>query len=47
MHFHAVIRLDGPDGAIAATPAWGTVELLADAVRGAHGHLIEVQRPGA
>ncbi len=36
IHFHAVIRLDGPDGAIDATPAWGTVDLLSDAVRAAH-----------
>ncbi|GGI81386.1 replication initiation protein [Saccharopolyspora subtropica] len=36
IHFHAVIRLDGPDGAVDTTPAWGTTELLADAVRAAH-----------
>ncbi len=33
VHFHAVIRLDGPDGAEDAPPAWATTELLADAIR--------------
>src|SRR5690606_1970918 len=36
IHFHAVIRLDGPDGAADATPAWGTTELLTEAVSAAH-----------
>lgn len=33
VHFHAVIRLDGPDGAEDAPPAWATTELLTDAIR--------------
>ncbi|MFG3551799.1 replication initiator [Streptomyces sp. NPDC047725] len=33
VHFHAVIRLDGPAGPCDPPPAWDTSELLADAVR--------------
>lgn len=33
IHFHAVIRLDGPTGPHEAPPAWATADLLADAVR--------------
>ncbi|MEV8639473.1 replication initiator [Streptosporangium sp. NPDC051023] len=33
VHFHAVIRLDGPDGPNSPPPAWATAEVLADAVR--------------
>ncbi|MFK4596760.1 hypothetical protein RKD30_003427 [Streptomyces pristinaespiralis] len=33
IHFHAVIRLDGPDGGDTPPPAWATAELLADAIR--------------
>ncbi|MGA5809587.1 replication initiator [Streptomyces cellulosae] len=33
VHFHAVIRLDGPDGAEDTPPAWATTELLTDAIR--------------
>ncbi|MEU8719393.1 replication initiator [Streptomyces antimycoticus] len=33
IHFHAVVRLDGPSGPGAAPPSWATAELLADAVR--------------
>ncbi|WP_019632275.1 replication initiator [Actinomadura atramentaria] len=33
VHFHAVLRLDGPGGPIAPPPAWATYDLLADAVR--------------
>ncbi|QUG99380.1 replication initiation protein [Saccharopolyspora erythraea] len=36
IHFHAVVRLDGPDGPDDATPAWGSVELLTDAIHSAH-----------
>ncbi|MER7078506.1 hypothetical protein SAMN02982929_05269 [Saccharopolyspora kobensis] len=36
IHFHAVIRLDGPDGASDSTPPWATAELLAAAVQAAH-----------
>ncbi|MCQ4084415.1 replication initiation protein [Streptomyces sp. RB6PN25] len=35
VHFHAVIRLDGPDGGDTPPPAWATVDLLADAIRAA------------
>jgi hypothetical protein len=35
VHFHAVIRLDGPDGGTTAPPAWATAELLTDAIRAA------------
>ncbi|WP_406198998.1 replication initiation protein [Streptomyces europaeiscabiei] len=37
VHFHAVIRLDGPDGAEDTPPAWATTELLTDAIRTAAG----------
>ncbi|MCM3811434.1 replication initiation protein [Streptomyces sp. DR7-3] len=33
VHFHAVLRIDGPDGT--PPPAWATVELLTDAIRAA------------
>ncbi|MFI6174499.1 replication initiator [Nonomuraea sp. NPDC051191] len=33
VHFHAVIRLDGPDGPNAPPPAWATADALADAVQ--------------
>lgn len=36
IHFHAVIRLDGPAGTASSTPRWGTGELLTDAVNAAH-----------
>ncbi|MEV3985633.1 replication initiator [Nonomuraea sp. NPDC049758] len=32
VHFHAVIRLDGPDGPNSPPPAWATADALADAV---------------
>jgi hypothetical protein len=32
VHFHAVIRLDGPDGHTTAPPAWATTALLTDAI---------------
>ncbi|MGW5619495.1 replication initiator [Streptomyces olivaceus] len=35
VHFHAVIRLDGPEGDDTPPPAWATAELLADAIRAA------------
>ncbi|MET7383464.1 replication initiator protein RepSA [Streptomyces sp. NPDC005526] len=38
LHFHAVIRLDGPDGPGTPPPAWATVELLADSIRAAAAH---------
>jgi hypothetical protein len=33
VHVHAVVRLDGPNGPTDEPPAWGTAELLIDAVR--------------
>ncbi|MFB7078793.1 replication initiator protein RepSA [Streptomyces sp. NPDC056308] len=38
LHFHAVIRLDGPDGPGTPPPAWATVDLLADAIHAAVAH---------
>ncbi|QXE34004.1 plasmid replication initiator protein [Streptomyces sp. GMY02] len=35
VHFHAVIRLDGPDGPASPPPVWATAELLTGAVRAA------------
>lgn len=37
VHFHAVVRLDGPTGPDAPPPPWATAGLLADAVRSAVG----------
>ncbi|MGP2436097.1 replication initiator protein RepSA [Streptomyces sp. JW3] len=38
IHFHAIIRIDGPDGPDSAPPSWATVQLLDDAVRAAAAH---------
>ncbi|KUN74942.1 replication initiator, partial [Streptomyces griseoruber] len=35
VHFHAVIRLDGPTGSTSTPPAWATTQLLDHAVRAA------------
>ncbi|MEU6845943.1 replication initiator protein RepSA [Streptomyces sp. NPDC046716] len=35
VHFHAVVRLDGPDGPDAPPPAWATVALLDDSIKAA------------
>ncbi|MEE1942297.1 replication initiator [Streptomyces sp. TRM 70361] len=35
VHFHAVIRLDGPDGGDSPPPPWASAELLTDAIRAA------------
>ncbi|MGW6481983.1 replication initiator [Streptomyces sp. NPDC055059] len=35
VHFHAVIRIDGPDGGDSEPPYWATTELLADAIASA------------
>ncbi|MCX5560740.1 replication initiator [Streptomyces sp. NBC_00038] len=35
VHFHAVIRLDGPEGPNSTPPGWATTALLSDVVRGA------------
>ncbi|MET9160678.1 replication initiator [Streptomyces parvulus] len=33
VHFHAVIRIDGPEGGESPPPAWATAELLTDAIQ--------------
>ncbi|MGW9451076.1 replication initiator protein RepSA [Streptomyces sp. NPDC055632] len=38
IHFHAVIRLDGPNGPGTVPPSWATVQLLDDAIRAAAVH---------
>ncbi|MFJ2474188.1 replication initiator protein RepSA [Streptomyces sp. NPDC087659] len=38
VHFHAVVRLDGPDGPDSPPPSWATVQLLTDAIRAAAAH---------
>ncbi|MFD3310197.1 replication initiator protein RepSA [Streptomyces sp. NPDC058694] len=38
VHFHAVIRLDGPDGPEDSPPSWATVGLLDAAIRAAAVH---------
>ncbi|QUC62063.1 replication initiation protein [Streptomyces sp. A2-16] len=38
IHFHAVIRLDGPDGPDSPPPSWASTELLTDAIRAAATH---------
>ncbi|MDV9187080.1 replication initiator protein RepSA [Streptomyces sp. SR27] len=38
IHFHAVIRLDGPDGPGTTPPSWATARLLDDAIRAAAVH---------
>ncbi|MGW6774057.1 replication initiator [Streptomyces sp. NPDC055037] len=40
VHFHAVIRLDGPDGPDSPPPDWATAGLLTDAVRAAAASVI-------
>jgi hypothetical protein len=37
VHFHAIIRLDGPDGPSSLAPAWATADLLTGAVHHAAG----------
>ncbi|MBB1246510.1 replication initiation protein [Streptomyces durbertensis] len=44
VHFHAVIRLDGPDGGTTPPPPWATAELLTDAIRAA-AHSARVTGP--
>ncbi|MEU4094878.1 replication initiator protein RepSA [Streptomyces sp. NPDC026673] len=38
VHFHAVIRLDGPEGPDTEPPSWATTQLLEDAVGAAAHH---------
>jgi hypothetical protein len=37
VHFHAVSRLDGPEGGASSAPVWATAELLTDAIQAAAG----------
>ncbi|MGW2512387.1 replication initiator protein RepSA [Streptomyces scopuliridis] len=46
IHFHAVIRFDGPDGPDSPPPAWATHDLLTDALRAAAARA-EVTLPAA
>jgi hypothetical protein len=45
VHFHAVVRLDGPDGPATPPPTWATSGLLTDAVRTAVD-LVRLPAPG-
>ncbi|GGM10551.1 hypothetical protein GCM10010129_63160 [Streptomyces fumigatiscleroticus] len=38
IHFHAVIRLDGPEGPDTPPPSWASTELLTSAIRAAARH---------
>ncbi|MBC9716887.1 replication initiation protein [Streptomyces sp. TRM66268-LWL] len=38
IHFHAVIRIDGPDGPDSVPPPWASLDLLTDAIDAAHAH---------
>ncbi|WP_030642462.1 MULTISPECIES: replication initiator protein RepSA [Streptomyces] len=38
VHFHAVIRIDGPEGPDTPPPTWATVDVLSDAIRAAATH---------
>ncbi|WP_329054972.1 replication initiation protein [Amycolatopsis sp. NBC_01488] len=40
VHFHAVVRLDGPDGAVSPAPRWAHPDLLEDAVYAAAGAVL-------
>ena len=46
VHFHAIIRLDGPTGPATAPPTWATLRLLTDAIDQA-ARTISVQIPAA
>ncbi|MEU6036933.1 replication initiator [Actinomadura sp. NPDC047616] len=46
VHFHAVVRLDGPDGPSTPPPGWASYDLLADAVDQA-AHAVTVTTPAA
>ncbi|WP_394430417.1 replication initiator protein RepSA [Streptomyces sp. SGAir0957] len=38
IHFHAVIRLDGPDGTNTTPPRWASLDLLTNCIRAAAAH---------
>lgn len=40
VHFHALVRLDGPAGPTDRAPSWATTELLADAITAAAGGVV-------
>ncbi|WP_214107252.1 replication initiator [Acrocarpospora catenulata] len=47
VHFHAVIRLDGPTGPDSTAPAWATSDMLTDAVQHAAGAIsVPITVPG-
>ena len=46
VHFHAVIRLDGPDGPHTPPPSWATPSLLATAI-GHAARSVHIQTPAA
>jgi hypothetical protein len=46
VHFHAIIRLDGPDGPSTAPPPWASTALLADAI-GQAASAVAVTAPAA
>ncbi|GAB2659992.1 replication initiator protein RepSA [Saccharopolyspora gloriosae] len=39
IHLHAVLRLDGPGGAHSPAPAWGSTDVLTDAIHAAHAQV--------
>ncbi|WP_459804196.1 replication initiator [Herbidospora sp. RD11066] len=45
VHFHAVIRLDGPEGPAGSPPGWATVPVLQEAIRETAG-MVTVSTPG-
>ncbi|GHA67118.1 replication initiation protein [Streptomyces tauricus] len=38
LHFHAVVRIDGPDGPDTPPPFWASADLLSDAIKAAAAH---------
>ncbi|MGV9962677.1 replication initiator protein RepSA [Streptomyces olivaceus] len=47
VHFHAVVRFDGPDGPDSPPPAWATLDLLTDAIRAAAARVaVDVEPAG-
>ncbi len=46
VHFHAIVRLDGPAGPTTAPPAWATIGLLTDAI-GQAARAVQVSTPAA
>ncbi|WP_405844143.1 replication initiator [Streptomyces sp. NBC_01518] len=44
VHFHAVIRIDGPDGPASAPPGWAATALLMDAVQAVVGRVRLIAR---